>query len=541
LLGALGVACSAEIPGKSGSEPGSVPGGESSAAVDCSGARDPGNVVMRRLTHSEYDKTVRDLLGDTSSPARVFPSGTNGSTGFDNEGAALSMSPLLFEKYSDSARTLVETFLASDKRSLVITCDLATEGEACADSSLSAFARRAFRRPVTDEEKQRLADLIRVAVVEGESLEMGVALAMRAILTSPKFLYRIEVDPDPRAVTPHALSGHELATRLSYFLWSSTPDDALLSAADAGDLNTLPAISTQVARMLSDAKAQGFVQDFTGQWLGLRALATLTRDATEYASFNDALKSSMETETQLFFGSFLNEDKSVTELLSANYSYVDSALAGLYGLVEVPSSGFAKVSFGDAPRLGLMTQASVLTASAKVNGTSPPKRGKWVLGQLLCSEPPPPPPNIPALVEEAVPTGSVRQKFEEHEKNTGCSGCHALMDPIGFAFENYDAIGAYRTVDDNGFDVDSSGVFPDGRTFSNAVELASDIASDPEFASCLTQRLFVYATGRRDTDADACALSDVLAAASEHGTTLGALVTALAESAPFTERRGEPE
>jgi hypothetical protein len=198
------------------------------------------------------------------------------------------------------------------------------------------------------------------------------------------------------------------------------------------------------------------------------------------------------------------------------------------------------VEFGSAPRLGLLTQASILTTTSKVNGTSPPKRGKWVLGQLLCSEPPPPPPGVPPLPQETVPTGSVRQKFEQHRTSASCAACHSAMDPIGFALENYDAIGGYRTVDDNGFPVDASGALADGPAFSNAVELGAALAQDPEFESCLTERLFVYALGRAERTEDACVLQAALSQAEQQGTTLTALVSALGTSAAFTERRGEP-
>jgi hypothetical protein len=507
----------------------------------CSTQPDPGNVLIRRLTHSEYDNTMRDLLGDTSGPGQSFPTEGNAKTGFDNEAAALSVSPLLIEDYADAAKTLVDTLMTTaDKKKIVVGCDLAAQGMACAQTSINAFARRAYRRPVTDAEKQRLTTLMQAAVSEGETVETGLRLALRAVLLSPKFLYRVEIDADPGSAAAHALSPYELATRLSYFLWSTTPDEPLLQAADAGTLSAPDAIGKQVIRMLADPKAQGFIKNFAGQWLGLRSLPTTTRDAMKFPGFDAATKTSMQSETELFFKSFLDENKDVHDLLNAKYTYVDTRLAKLYGISGAPPSGFAKVNLGTAPRMGLLTQASFLTITSKNNGTSPVKRGKWVLGQLLCSEPPPPPPGVPPLPQETVPTGSVRQKFLQHRTSATCAACHSKMDPIGFAFESYDAVGAFRSKDDNGFPVDTTGQLASGEAFSNALELETLVSKDSAFTSCMTERLFEYAVGRAQNPEDQCALDGALAAAQKQGMTLPALVTALAQSTPFIERRGEP-
>jgi hypothetical protein len=555
-LAALGAACTGDIGDldQGGDEGATAPGAEGSGGpgttappdnpnevATCTTRPDPGNVVIRRLTHSEYDATVRDLLGDTSTPGQTFPTEGNAQTGFDNEAAALSVSPLLIEDYSDAAKTLVDTLMATpDKKKLVVACDLVAQGMACAQTSINAFARRAYRRPVTDAEKQRLTALMQGAVTEGESVETGLRLALRAVLLSPKFLYRVEVDSDPASATPHTLGPYELATRLSYFLWSTTPDDGLLQAADAGALSTPDAVGRQVTRLLADAKAQGFIKNFAGQWLGLRNLATTSRDAMKFPTFDAATKTSMQSETEFFFKSFLDESKDVHELLTAKYTYADARLAKLYGITGAPATGFAKLSLGTAPRMGLLTQASFLTLTSKNNGTSPVKRGKWVLGQLLCSEPPPPPPGVPPLPQETVPTGSVRQKFLQHRTSATCSGCHSQMDPIGFAFESYDAVGAYRSKDDNGFAVDSTGQLPTGESFTNALELETLVSQNPAFVSCVTEHLFEYAVGRAQTSEDQCALDGAIAAAEKQGMTLPALVTALVQSTPFTERRGEP-
>lgn len=538
-----GVSGADDTPGSpetSGIPGGGAPSTNPNELTSCATRPDPGNVLIRRLTHGEYDNTVRDLLGDTSAPGQKFPTEGNATTGFDNEAVALSVSPLLISNYSDTAKALVETLMASDKKKLVVACDLATQGMTCAQTSINALARRAFRRPVTDSEKQRLTAVMQAAVTEGESVETGFKLALRAVLLSPKFLYRIEMDADPGSAVAHALDPHELATRLSYFLWSTTPDEALLQAADAATLSTPDAVGQQVTRMLADAKAQGFIESFAGQWLGLRNLATTSRDATKFPGFDAATRTSMQSETELFFKSFLDESKDVHDLLTAKYTYADARLAKLYGVTGAPASGFAKINLGSAPRMGLLTQASFLTITSKNNGTSPVKRGKWVLGQLLCSEPPPPPPGVPPLPQEAVPTGSVRQKFLQHRTGATCAGCHSQMDPIGFAFESYDAVGSFRTKDDNGFAVDATGQLPTGEKFSTALELETLVSGEPGFPTCLTQRLFEYAVGRAQNPEDQCALDGALGAAEKQGTTLPALVTALAQSTPFTERRGEP-
>jgi hypothetical protein len=507
-------------------------------AAACQPSRDPGTVLVRRLTHAEYDNTIRDLLGDGSQPGRGFPSEGAASTGFDNEAVALSASPLLIDAYATTARTLVDNLMNGPNRKLVVACDLAAQGAACAETTITAFARRAFRRPITASERQRLVAVMTGATGLGESVESALKLALRAVLISPKFLYRIEADPAPGSQTAHAVGPYELASRLSYFLWSTMPDDPLFAAADSGRLGTADGVAEQVTRMLRDKKADGFVRNFAGQWLQLRTLPAATRDPKKYPRFDDALKTSMQTETESFVKSFLTETKDVRELLTAKYAYADARLAQLYGLAGAPMTGFARLDAAGAPRAGLLTQASVLTVTSNTAGTLPPRRGKWVLGQLLCREPPPPPPDVPALAQEAKPTGSVRQRFEQHRTMPACAGCHMVMDPLGFAFEGYDAIGAYRTKDDNGFPVDASGKLGD-QAFASAPELAADIAKDPAFPRCLAERLFVYALGRAETSADQCAIDAAWATAAKQGGTLPALLTSLAQSLPFTQRRGE--
>ena len=406
---------------------------------------------------------------------------------------------------------------------------------------LTAFATRAYRRPVTENEVARLVKLFQYADTPGESFEAAVRHAMKAVLVSPHFLFRIEKDAEPNnPEAVHPISDYEFATRLSYFLWSSMPDDELFRLAKAGELRKPGVTEAQVARMLKDPKANALVENFAGQWLMLRTLATLTPDRKAYPGFTNALRDAMAKETELFFAHVMREDRSVLELLDSDYTFVNDRLAKHYGLPDVKGADFRKVKLADHTRGGVLTQASVLTVTSNPTRTSPVKRGKWILENILGTPPPPPPPDVPDLDDEKKGplTGSLRQRMEKHRENAACATCHAKMDPLGFGLENFDGVGGFRTSDGN-FKVDPSGVLPDGAKFSGPADLKKVLLgkADP-FRRNLADRMLTYAIGRGLEYYDACTLTDIVTRLKTNEDRFSSLIMGVVTSDTFQKRRG---
>jgi hypothetical protein len=426
-------------------------------------------------------------------------------------------------------------------RDRILTCDPgAPAGEAaCARAVIRAFGRRAWRRPLADDEVVRLAALVDVAHAQGEGFEEGLRLALQAVLLSPHFLFRVELDAAPTSLTPHTLTDHELAARLSYFLWSSMPDDALAALADRGALHEPATLRAQVERMLADPKSRALTDNFAGQWLYTRSLADHDADPTRFAAYTPALRAAFRAETEAYFDAFLREDLSMDQFLTAPFSFVNDALARFYGLAAAPGAGVRRVAL-TGERAGLLTQGSVLTVTSHPDRTSPVRRGQWVLDQLLCEPPPPPPPDVMGLGSEAVPTGSLRRRFEQHRADARCASCHSLMDPIGFAFEHFDAVGAWRALD-NGFAIDATGTLPGtDATFDGAANLAALLARDPRYPRCVARQWFTYALGRGPEPADDAGLDALARDWGAAGMRLRDLVARIATSYTFTHRRGEP-
>jgi hypothetical protein len=425
---------------------------------------------------------------------------------------------------------------ANPIRQKILVCDPAT-GDACVRQILETFAERAFRRPPTTEEVDRLAAFVKLAQDNGESVDKGIELALRAILTSPHFVFRVEVDPAPSSLEKHPLNDFELASRLSYFLWSSMPDDELFEAARAGLLQDPVELEAQVRRMLEDPKAEALTDNFAGQWLHTRALDDHVPDYQAFPDWNDELKESMRTETGLFFREFLYGELPVSQMLTADFTFLNDTLAAHYGL-ESPGEEFAKVTITDPNRSGLLTQGSLLTVTSFPTRTSPVKRGKWVLTQLLCDEPPPPPAGVEGLMNEEIPTGSIRDRLEKHRTKPECAACHSLMDPLGFGLESFDGIGAFRTMDQN-FPVDATGEMPTGEKFNGARELSQIVSSDERFPECVAEKMFTYALGRGPEKTDAPYLDHVNQEFTARGQRLKELIVIIATSEPFRMRRGE--
>jgi hypothetical protein len=404
---------------------------------------------------------------------------------------------------------------------------------------IGRFASGAFRRPVKPDELDRLLALYDQAEKQGDRFEDCVRVALEAALVWPQFLFRVELDPRGAAAgTSYPINGYELASRLSYFLWSSMPDDALLEAAAQGRLRG--ELEAQVRRMLADPKSAALVQNFAGQWLTLRKLDYVAPDPETFPGFDKELRAAMARETELFFEAILREDRSLFDLLDADFSFVNERLAKHYGIAGVTGPDFRRVAL-PPERGGILTQASILTLTSNPTRTSPVKRGKWVLEQILNAPPPPPPPDVPELPPTKQLTGSLRKVMEEHRANALCASCHRRMDPIGFAFENYDAVGDWREKD-GGFTIDPSGELPDGQSFQGPAELKRLIKDKKDvFRRCLAEKMLTYALGRGLEYYDRCAIDTILEALDTRDDRLSALVLAVARSEPFQMRTATGE
>jgi hypothetical protein len=394
---------------------------------------------------------------------------------------------------------------------------------------------------VSPEEVNRLLALFRVAESQGDSFDNGIALALQAILTSPHFIFRVERDRGPNRLLPHLINEFELATRLSYFLWSSMPDEELLALAGQSALRKPGNLEKQVRRMLNDAKARALVENFAGQWLQLRNLRNVAPDPGLFPAFDEALRSAMLKETELFFESVLKEDRSILDFLTADYTFVNERLARHYGIPGVQGDQFRRVSLTGSPRGGVLTQASVLTVTSNPTRTSPVKRGKWILENILGTPPPPPPPGAGELSEDkkVVLSGTLRQRMEQHRANPNCATCHQRMDPLGFGFENFDAIGAWRERDGQ-FSIDSSGVLPSGQSFKGPGELKAILKSQREaFARCLSEKMLTYALGRGLEPYDKCTVEQLAGILAKNNYKFSNLVVEIVKSDPFQMRRGQ--
>jgi hypothetical protein len=416
--------------------------------------------------------------------------------------------------------------------------------DACARTVLTRFVGRAFRRPATASEVDEYLSYISLARRQHDSFEEGIATALEAVLVSPKFLYRIERDGSPAPGQSEVpVAPYELASRLSYFLWSSMPDDELLGAARTGKLRQPDVLNAQVMRMLRDPKSSALVENFAGQWLQFKNIDVVRPDLERFPEFDEGLRQAMRRETVLFIEDLIRHDRSVLDLLDANYTFVNERLARFYGLPGVTGPEFRRVDLSGTERGGgVLSQASVLTVSSYSTRTSPVLRGKWVLENLLNAPPPAPPPGVPPLDEsKAGQSATLRMQMEEHRKSPACASCHSRMDPLGFGLENFNAIGEWRT-EDGKFPVDASGVLPDGRTFRTPGELKALLKQDRAvFARALTEKLLTYALGRGLERYDRPTVAAITARLPVAEYRFSALVSGIVNSLPFQMRSlGQP-
>jgi hypothetical protein len=622
-----------------------------------------GRVTIRRLNRTEYNNTIRDLVGVDFKPADDFPADDVGY-GFDNIGDVLSVSPLLLEKYLNAAESILEqvivvmdppkagkqridqfkdkmkntptetgaqvTFEEGDYK---IRCQVAADqageepvkvklvaagkilkefeikdpanktttqevkvrmkqggarvavtllnptvnpkaGEPkraiylksleiegpfnppppprpethkrimahkeglppreAAREIVARFAARAFRRPAQPEEVEACLALYDKSEKKGRRFELNVRMALYRVLVSPYFLFRVEIDPpNTPPGTPYLLGEYELASRLSYFLWNSMPDEELFALAAKGDLRKN--LASQVARMTKDSKSRSFLENFAEQWLTLRKLDLSSPDPKQFPKFNNSLKEAMIRESQLFFTAVVRENRSVLDLLDADFTFVNEQLAKHYGIAGVKGKEFVRVKTPPG-RGGILTQASILTLTSNATRTAPVKRGKFVLEQIFNTPPPPPPENVPELDDQTELKGTLRQIMEQHRANPVCASCHRRMDPLGFAFENFDAVGVWRDKD-GGLPVDASGELPDGRTFKGADGLKQIMKQNNGlFVRCLTEKMLTYALGRGLEPYDRRAVDKIVEAVTREDYRFGTLIAEIVNSDPFQMR-----
>jgi hypothetical protein len=425
-------------------------------------------------------------------------------------------------------------------RKKILVCDPKT-GAACIDRIVGSLARRAWRRPVTKTEVASLLRFVDMAKAEGQSPEQGIQLAIQAMLVSPHFLFRIERDPDPADPTKvHRISDIELASRLSYFLWSSMPDDELLNLAAAGKLRAPGILDAQVKRMLDDPGSAAIADNFAGQWLETRNLDSVKPDPQKFPEWGPELRNAMRTETRMFFEAILRENRPISDFLDARFTFVNDVLAKHYGIPDIAGPEFRRVELTGNQRGGILSHASVLTVSSYPTRTSPVIRGKYVLQNILGAPPPPPPPDVPTLDEESVGNvGSLRQQLEKHRSNAMCASCHNRMDVLGFGLENYDAIGKWRSMDGK-FPIDAGGTFPNGKSFKDPAGMRELLKEDmTDFTRALTEKMLTYALGRGLERYDRRTVNDISKKMADSGYRFQTLVYEVVHSLPFQSRRGE--
>jgi hypothetical protein len=471
---------------------------------------------------------------DAVEPARLQPYIRSSVDNFDWSGSPHLQSLTIAGPFHPSAAT------DTPSRERIFVCHPGgrISDETCARKILSTLARRAYREPVSDADLQTLLSFYQSGKRDG-GFESGIELALERILASPKFLFRIERDPsDGIAGQNYSASDFEMASRLSFFLWSSIPDDELLHLASEGKLNNPAVFDRQVRRMLADPKSQALVANFAGQWLQLRNLRNVQPNSDLFPNFDDNLRESFRRETELLFESMVQEDRSVLDLLTADYTFVNERLARHYGIPDIYGSRFRRVAITDDARRGLLGQGSILALTSHAERTSPVVRGKWILENILGTPVPPPPPDVPPLKgnQEGQKPRTMREQMAEHRANPVCASCHKTMDSIGFAMENFDAVGAWRTRD-AGQPIDATGVLADGTKVDGVVTLRNALVSRPElFAGTLTRKLLIYALGRGLDYRDMPTVRAILRDAGRDDYRFSAIVLGVVHSTPFRMR-----
>jgi hypothetical protein len=497
-----------------------------------------GKSPLRRLTHAEYDNAVNALLGDQTHPAREFPADTEAGL-FDNTATTQTVAELLAEQYIDSAAELAKN--VTDVNA-VVGCSVTDSNAAtCVRGFVTRFGRKAYRRPLTQDEVTSLVGVFDAAKAASDATT-GARAVIASVLASPNFVFRPEFGGSAGTIAGATrLTQYEVGARLSSLIWASIPDDTLLDAAQANQLSTPAQIATQARRMLADPKAKPALAAFYDQWFGLKSLDAAQKDSSVYPAWSDTLRNSMRESTRRFVSSVVFDgDGKLSTLLTSTSYFVNQPLAALYGVSgPADSNTYSKVTMNAAERAGILTQASMLASFASVNESSPAKRGKWVRVRLLCQDLPDPPANIPEL-EPPREGVSTRERFAQHTSDEACSGCHSLIDGLGFGLEQYDGIGRFRTLD-RGVVVDSSGeVTKTGDTdvaYEGGAELATILAGNERVQDCAPTQWLRYALGRREVDDDACSIVALRDAFRKSNGDLREVIVALAQTDTFLNYR----
>jgi hypothetical protein len=536
------------------SDHGKPPGTVTIPTPLCSGL-DPGPSFIRRVNRLEYDNTVRDLLQTTLTPARSFPPEER-RLGFDDNGAALSVSPVLAEQFMLAAEQLA-TDAVNNHWSAIVPCEpTATNVDACGADFIAAFGRRAYRRPLDADDTAILKSVFDAG--KTTDLKTGIRLVITTVLQSPDFLYRVEfgrqpLGSDPKVTVKDATTGvtlgqtqvvrvgdWEMATRLSYLLWRSMPDDTLFAAAEQGRLSNDDDIAAEVQRMLADPKARATITDFHDQWLRIGEIDVLEKETSVFSGWSASMPGLMRQEARAFVDDVIwSGDGTLDALFNAPYTFANAALAQFYRLPAPSGSGFAKVTLDPGQRGGILTQGGLMSLLAKSNQTAPVHRGKFVREQIFCQILQPPPPDIEIKPPELSSTLSTRERFAQHSADSACSTCHQLTDPIGLAFENFDGAGRYRDTE-NGQPIDVSGeIFGTdvAGAFNGAMELGRKLADSADARACVATQWFRYGYGRAETEADGCSMQTLQQKFAGSGYRILDLVAALAATDAFRYRR----
>ncbi|MGB0774692.1 MAG: DUF1592 domain-containing protein, partial [Akkermansiaceae bacterium] len=504
--------------------------------------RNPGRVTIRRINRNEYNYTVRDLLGVKFSPGRNFPADASGGEGFDNTADTLFLPPVLMEHYLKAAQSIIESVYTSPKLKKRLIFVSAEEQKKtptkAARRVLTFYASLAYRRKVTDQDIVPLLKSFQKKQKAGADFDASLRPALTAVLVSPKFLFRIEHDEAGKKEWP--LDQFELATRLSYFLWSSMPDRTLFNVANEGKLREPAVLRQQIQRMLASPKANALSRHFAGQWLGFDALINESDpDKKRFPSFTRSLRASMYYEATSYFSHIVRKNRPITELIDSDYAFLNAELARHYSLPAVSGNDIRKVAITDNRRGGVIGMGSILTTTSLPLRTSPVRRGKWILESLLGTPPPPPPADAGELpADDKSSEGlSFRKQLEIHRKKSKCSGCHAQIDPLGFSMENYDAIGRWRTKDIHGLPVDTDAALPDGTEFSRPDQLKKILLYHKDkIARNLCRKMLAYALGRPLEYYDEPVINDLLKKLRADNYRIQSLIVAITESHPFQNR-----
>jgi uncharacterized protein DUF1592/uncharacterized protein DUF1588/uncharacterized protein DUF1595/uncharacterized protein DUF1585/uncharacterized protein DUF1587 len=520
---------------------------------------DVGRISIHRLNNLEYDNTMRDLVGVDAMAQKTFQSDETGE--FDNDADAFTMNDARYEQYFNTADTIGETVFADTAATglrqtyvyglAMPACTPSATDTACSSKIISAFAQKAWRRPLTGPDLQGLVKLAKDAIALGETADGSIKQVVKTLLASPQFLYRVEFDPNPASPAKHELDPYELATRLSYLGWSSMPDKALFDLAASGQIKTPAILEQQIDRMLTDPKGATFTASFAGQWLGARKMQSHQVEPTAFPGFDEPLRDAFVQEELMYFNEFLTGPLSMQKFFTTPDNFVNTRLAKHYGFPAVPATaGFQKVTSGDPNRVGYLGLGSFLTSTSYSYRTTPTLRGRWVLETMLCQTIQDPPPGIPKLDQNAPATDpnaqqeNVRTRLEMHRADATCAGCHSVLDPIGLGLENFDGIGAYRTKYSakDTTTIDASGMLPTGETFSSVAELAQILSMGAhlqELTDCASQKLMTYALSRSLAPGDSPYLNQIRTTWAGQGYGMKALLKDIVDSESFRFRRGE--